>query len=130
MIVHVMGEVLRPGEYRVADDTDVLELVSKAGGPTEFANMSEVSLRRRDVMGVKTASANPMAGGGESVVKVDLKDFLKHKDEQAPPILSPGDVVTVPRNKMAKWRTAAGLIRDVSVVVTAYLLYLRVEQNN
>ncbi len=34
MIVHVFGEVARPGEYRVADDTNVLELISKAGGPT------------------------------------------------------------------------------------------------
>ena len=48
IVVHVLGEVERPGEYRVPDDTDVLEAVSKAGGPTEFAHLGNVSLRRRD----------------------------------------------------------------------------------
>src|SRR5688572_8546323 len=38
IVVHVLGEVERPGEYRVTDETDVLELISKAGGPTRFAN--------------------------------------------------------------------------------------------
>ena len=36
--VHIFGEVQKPGEYLVPDDTDLLELISKAGGPTEFSN--------------------------------------------------------------------------------------------
>ena len=32
-----LGEVQRPGEYASPMTTDVLELISKAGGPTEFA---------------------------------------------------------------------------------------------
>jgi polysaccharide export outer membrane protein len=124
MVVHVLGEVQRPGEYRVGDDTDVLELISKAGGPTEFANLGNVSLRRREPFD------SVQKAGEERLVEIDLTDFLKNRNEPAPPLLYPGDVVTVPRNKMAGWRTAFTLIRDVSVVVSAYLLYLRVAEDD
>ncbi len=117
-VVHVLGEVERPGEYRVPDDTDVLEAISKAGGPTEFAHLGNVSLRRRDP-----------GASGVAVSNVDLSSFLKHESDAPPPILGPGDVITVPRNKMARWRTAFTLVRDVSVVATAYLLYLRIDEN-
>ena len=122
MVVHVLGEVKQPGEYRVPDDTDVVELISKAGGPTELANLGSVTVRRHTVL----------ASGKESnrVFGVDVSEFLNDEDSPDPPQLAPSDVVMVPRNKTAKWRTAFAMIRDVSVVATAYLLYLRVEQND
>ena len=36
--VHIFGEVRQPGEFLVPDNTNILELISKAGGPTEFSN--------------------------------------------------------------------------------------------
>ncbi len=42
MIVHIMGEVGKPGEYRVEDNTNLVELISKAGGPTQFSSLSGV----------------------------------------------------------------------------------------
>ncbi len=120
IIVHIIGEVKRPGEYQVPDDTDVLELLAKAGGPTEIANLSEVSLRRREVPGYATnADEDP-------ILKIDLDEFLHNKDAPLPPVLQPGDVVTVPRNKMYTWKTVFTMVRDVSVVVTTYLLYRKV----
>ena len=44
IIVHVWGEVRQPGEKRVPDGTNILEVISKAGGPTEFSNLSKVLL--------------------------------------------------------------------------------------
>jgi hypothetical protein len=123
IIVNVMGEVERPGEYRVSDDTDVLELISKAGGPTRFANMSNVALRRVG----ESDSIHP--GSEERIVQCDLSGFLKNKNVPAPPLLSPGDVVTVPRNKMAKWSTTFVLVRDIAVVVSTYLLYYKIVED-
>lgn len=124
IVVHILGEVKSPGDYVVADDTDVLELLAKAGGPTEFANLGSVSLKRRS--SVAAAGRAPDPAG--RVVKVDLAKFLREEDEPDPPILQPGDVVTVSRNKMHSWRTAFTMVRDVSVVVSTYLLYRRVVQ--
>ncbi|HMB71030.1 MAG TPA: SLBB domain-containing protein [bacterium] len=120
--VAILGEVKRPGDYLVSDDTDVLELLAKAGGPTEFANLGGVSVKRRSAAMSGDIAVDP-AGG---VIKVDLDEFLSDDDAPDPPILRPGDVVTVPRNRMHSWRTAFTMVRDVSVVVSTYLLYRRV----
>jgi polysaccharide export outer membrane protein len=112
--VHILGEVASPGEYRVPDNTTVLELVSKAGGPTEFANAGDVSIKRERADGT-----------GSHIVNVDIKAYLTEEDAAPPPVLRPGDVVTVPRNNMHRWRTAFTMIRDLSVVASAYFLYLR-----
>jgi protein involved in polysaccharide export with SLBB domain len=122
IVVHILGEVEKPGEYTVPDDTDVLELLSKAGGPTEFANLGNVSLKRR--AGGHSGGATERVQG--HVQRVDINRFLKHENVPNPPTLLPGDVVTVPRNRMHSWRTAFTMIRDVSVVVSTYLLYRRV----
>ena len=118
MVVYVLGEVVRPGEYRVTDDTDVLELISKAGGPTEFASLANVTLRHRGAAGVEP--------GAEPIVHVDVSEFLSHPDAAPLPELSPGDVVMVPRNGKAKWRYVFTMVRDLSVVVSMYLLYLNI----
>jgi len=47
-VVHILGEVQRPGEYRVADHTDVLELIaqvkSRVAAATGVALEEEVIL--------------------------------------------------------------------------------------
>jgi hypothetical protein len=128
MIVHVFGEVQRPGEYRVPDDTDVLQLVSKAGGPTEFAKLTGVTVTRlpaRPGVAGATNGATAAGTGTSRILRVDLKDYLKDDGPASMPILQPGDVVLVPRNSLSKWKSVAGVIRDVSVVASAYFLYLR-----
>jgi hypothetical protein len=127
MLVHVIGEVQKPGEYRVPDHTDVLELIAKAGGPTEFANLSWVKIRR--VMPVQlSASRNvtrltPTA----TVLDVNLENaWKKNKTDGDPPRLVPGDVVVVTRNSWFGYRRFATVLRDVAIVATAYFLYLRV----
>jgi len=129
MVVHVLGEVQRPGEYRVADDTDVLELISKAGGGSQFANLSGIMITR---LNPQPASYEIAQGGtngdlhpSERLIRVNVDEILKGKSTTPVPILQPGDVVSVPRNGWFKWRTAAAVLRDLSVVFTAYLLAVR-----
>ena len=45
--VYIWGEVIRPGEYEVPEGADILELISKADGPTRSANLSKVKITRR-----------------------------------------------------------------------------------
>jgi protein involved in polysaccharide export with SLBB domain len=125
--VHVLGEVSRPGEYQVADDTNVLELISKAGGPTEFANIKSVILKREPEAGAYTSNEGrrvevPLT---RQVIKVNLKSYLDDEKAAALPVLHPGDVVAVPRNTMHRWKTIFGMVRDLSVVASAYFLYER-----
>lgn len=115
MVVSVWGEVLRPGEYRVSDATDVLQLLSKAGGPTEFAKLS----------GVTITHAPGTGGDKPRIEKVAIDQYLHWAKATAPPRLEPGDVVVVPRNAFSKWKQVAGILRDLSIVASTYFLYRR-----
>jgi len=128
MVVHVLGEVTRPGEYRVPDNTNVLELLSKAGGGTPMAKMGAVTITRtaRSPYDVASTGATATKAPEEDlVIHVNVDEYLQGRAQGALPVLKPGDVVSVPRNGFSKWRTSASVLRDLSVVFTAYLLYVR-----
>jgi hypothetical protein len=124
MIVHIIGEVKRPGKYRVTDDTNLIELLSEAGGPTEFSNLKAVTVAHVE-------SEMPMNGKNgnydksQRLIKYNIGKYLEADNSSAPPILKPGDVILVPSNKWRTWRNIATMVRDVAVVASAYFLYLR-----
>jgi hypothetical protein len=143
IVVHALGEVQRPGEYRVPDNTTVLELLSRAGGGTEFANLSVVTITRAPQSGPDVIAGHHESNGtngrgtnGTSgrdkerphVIHINVKDYLSKGIDIDMPILAPGDVVSVPRNNFSKWKTAASIMRDLAVVVSTYLLYVKVVQ--
>lgn len=128
MLVHIMGEVQKPGEYRVGDQTNLLELLSKAGGPTQFSRLGSISVRR-----VAAAPLGSAAAGGATprieIIRVNMDDVLSKQGMAPPPMLQPGDVVFVPKNSWHTWKNVSGIIRDVSVVASAYFLYSRASRN-
>lgn len=130
MVVHIFGEVARPGEYRVPDNTDVLQLISKAGGPNEFSKLNGVTVTRARPQGPALASGTDgHEGADQRILRVNLDAYLKKGSAVTLPVLQPGDVVVVPRNTFSKWKSVAGVLRDVSVVASAYFLYLRAVKN-
>jgi len=46
--VYVVGKVNKPGEFLVGRFVDVLQALSMAGGPTQFADSNEIRVLRRD----------------------------------------------------------------------------------
>jgi protein involved in polysaccharide export with SLBB domain len=130
-VVHILGEVRAPGEYTVLDRTTVIELVSKAGGPTEYAGLANVRLTRVEHRPVLVAGAAAgVADDSTYVLHLNLDDFLNGKDRRPALVLQPGDIVTVPSNGWSRWRRISGIARDLSVVASAYFLYLRAVKNN
>jgi len=119
IVVHIWGEVVKPGEYQVADNTDVVELVSKAGGPTEFADLSGVTVTHaNDVLATQP--------GMKRVEMVNVTSYLRKTAAPVPLRLSPGDVVVVHSNAWSRYKRFASVGRDIAVVLSAYFLYLRV----
>lgn len=137
--VHIWGEVRQPGEYLVPDDTDILELISKAGGPTEYANLSNVKItrgltritdvRRSSRKRVNTFDQDLLLNKyTKQVIQVDLKSLLdKEKDDETLPILQPGDVVRMTRNTWFKWQTAVRVISQIAILVQVWYWYNRAD---
>jgi hypothetical protein len=126
MLVHVIGEVQKPGEYRVRDRTDLLQLISKAGGPTQFSRLNGITVRRTSWM-----RASAIASGDApsvEIIHVNLDRIMRDKTA-SPPLLQPGDVVLVPKNKWHRWKDASAVARDLSVIASAYFLYIRATKN-
>ncbi len=135
MRVHIFGEVKNPGEYLVSDDTNVLELISKAGGPTEFADLGKTKITRGllDVKEIKEILKsrsqdvdNKRIYYNKQVIKVNLKKLLdKEGYNVALPTLKPGDVVSVGRNKMFAWQTMIRVISQIAIVAQVWYWYSR-----
>ena len=80
-VVYVTGEVQHPGAYPLISQMNVVQLIARAGGPTEFAKKKDVYV---------------LLQGGATKVRVNYKAVLagKHLEENVQ--LSPGDTVVVP----------------------------------
>jgi hypothetical protein len=104
MQVNIWGDVQKPGRYEVASSTDLVQLISYAGGPTREAKLSEVRISRY----VKTG-----AGLQKQLVLVNLEDFYKTDEGKLP--LQPGDAIFV--DYVTRFNA-----RDVFTVITTAAL--------
>jgi protein involved in polysaccharide export with SLBB domain len=123
MDVHIWGQVKMPGEYRVAYNTNVLELISKAGGPTSFANLKKVRLARpirTEQSGVHDQTKSTR------IVEYNLNRYLSdRKDTDQVPVLQPGDVVFIVQNRWFQWRELVRVANEVAVIASVYVWYMR-----
>jgi protein involved in polysaccharide export with SLBB domain len=126
MTVYIMGEINRPGEYMVKDQTNVLELIAKAGGGTQYANLKKVKINRFTRL---AGEDEPVIKNEKKIIELDLADFLKNVNNRDIPVLEPNDVIYIPKNTMRGWKNVASILRDVAVVASAYFLYLRATQD-
>lgn len=85
LTVYVYGEVRNPGalQYKASKKITLLQAIAQAGGTTEWAARSKITITRKNL---KT--------GKEIKIPVNLKSIIKNK--RADIILEDGDVVIVP----------------------------------
>lgn len=112
--VNVWGEVSRPGSYLVPDDTDLITLLSLAGGPTDRADLRDVRIVR----------FHPADAGSQVI---DLEEAMELPDPAAPALL-PGDTIRIPRRASANW---GGVLRSFyQVALAASTVILIVDRVN
>jgi hypothetical protein len=117
MRVNIWGFVHKPGQYMVPKDTDLISLISFAGGPLDQAKMNNVKIIRAHQPAIQTNGAYSASNGhatsnelGRSsrnhsvgsnhqspqVIKVNIKKYLKNGQQVEIPELMPGDTIVVP----------------------------------
>ncbi|MGB9596772.1 MAG: polysaccharide biosynthesis/export family protein, partial [Candidatus Poribacteria bacterium] len=87
-IVHVLGEVKSPDFIKVPDGTTIQEVITKAGGFTEFSDKQNIRLIRK---------LDDFKDGKTTEIIVDITKFIKEGDLLSNPTVKPGDTLIVPR---------------------------------
>ncbi|MFZ3230804.1 MAG: SLBB domain-containing protein [Pseudobdellovibrio sp.] len=110
--VQLLGAVQKPGLYYIPANTDILKLLTLAGG-IEEANLSEVIVRKID----------PSQAG---VFELDMNKFMKSSADSKPFKLTQDDLIFIPKkepwisNDVSRSITLVSLI--TSIVLTAVLI--------
>jgi hypothetical protein len=112
--VHIWGEIKNPGVYELPAGTDIIDLVSQAGGPTEYADINNITIAHR--------ATKP------KIEKINLNKYLVKSDSSSLFVLEEGDVVRIPQNWWYKWRTLATITAGITTVANLY--YLIILTNN
>ncbi|MEE4310627.1 MAG: SLBB domain-containing protein [candidate division KSB1 bacterium] len=116
MNVNIWGFVNKPGQYMVPSETDLISLISYAGGPAKGAKLSRIKL----------IHANANTGDRVKIVEIDVDKYLDKGDESIIPILKPGDTILVSGstwhhiNSFVEFTTKIALLAQVYYLITYY----------
>jgi polysaccharide biosynthesis/export protein len=84
------GQVGKPGKYELRGDTTLTEAIAMAGGFQDSAKHSQVLLFRR------------VSDQWTSAQLINVKKMHSEKNLKEDPLLHPGDMVFVPKNRLSK----------------------------
>ena len=104
--VNLWGQILRPGRYEVVSTASLVELISFAGGPQQYANMDEVRVVRIEKVDDK------------EVVKEYIVDMENIKSPD-PFLLRPGDTVIIKPTAWSAIRDAFSVVTTAAVITSA-----------
>jgi len=110
MLTYIWGHIPRPGLYIVPDDTDVLTLISLAGGPTDDAKIRSIRIVR----------SSPNEEG--EVIFVDLKRYIETGDSSLIPRLMPGDTVVVSGSAYLGFRRFVQFLSNIATALSIWIL--------
>lgn len=105
---YVWGQVRSPGLYIVPDDTNLLTLISLAGGPTENAKLSQVRIVRP-------------TSEGDKVIWVDLKKYMDSGNEEQIPVMQPGDTVIISGTVYYAASKVADFFSKMAIIVSVFV---------
>jgi len=109
--VNIWGFVLKPGQYMVPNNTDLISLISFAGGPQDNAEISNIRLIRNDPK------------FGDHVFRINVKKFIETgQRDRMIPVLKPGDTIIVKGNTMNWIKGFLAFFSSLTFLVQIYYL--------
>ncbi len=112
--VNLWGQVGKPGKYYVPYNTDLVSLLSIAGGPATSAKLDDIRI-------IRYARADTTVV--EKVVRVDIEKFIE-TGEQNFPLLIRGDTVIVPGGPISVISTIVTVANAIFSIVNAIFLII------
>ncbi len=108
--VNIWGFVAKPGQYLVPSDTDLISLVSFAGGPRDGAKLNSIKIIRN----------KNSADSTEVVMEVNVKEFIKNGKQSLIPQLQPEDTIIVSGSTWYHVGNFLGFVTKIATLVQIY----------
>ncbi|MCG8607547.1 SLBB domain-containing protein [bacterium] len=127
--VNVWGYVQKPGQYLVPRHTDLISLISFAGGPREGANLGEIRIIREEQDRIGDNGKNGHNGGNQGeLLKIDVKSYLEAGGKGSVPILKAGDTVLIGQTFGNKFSNFLGVTSIVGLMAASATLLIAINQ--
>ena len=113
--VNIWGFVNKPGQYMVPSETDLISLLSYAGGPAPFAKLSQIKIIR------KTA-----ANENEELIEINVKEYIDTGEVRIP-ALKPDDTIIVKASKWYYFNLSLEFVSKIAVLAQVlgwYMYYM------
>lgn len=114
MKVNLWGAVNRPGIHHVPVRTDLMSLLSYAGGPANNALLGEVTIKRE-------------IGTSRKLIKVDVEELIKgvshHQVE-----LAANDIVVIPASEPLVSQDTLALMGAISLIASTILAAVYIDR--
>lgn len=108
--VNIWGFVNKPGQYMVPSETDLISLISYAGGPKNGAKMSSVKIVR----------IYEQDGNKEKVIAVNVNKYLKNGNQKLIPFLKPDDTILIYGSKWFHLNTVLEFVTKLAMLAQIY----------
>jgi hypothetical protein len=112
--VNVWGKVRKPGQYNIPSGTDLLTLLSAAGGPSDRSRLDNVRVVR-------------LVNQREEILEVDVRRYLKTGDRSLIPEVKPGDTILVSGSAYNVVANVVDIMAKVGILLNAIVLMQRLD---
>ncbi len=108
--VNIWGRVRQPGQYFVPSNTDLITLISVAGGPAVKSRLDNVRVVRN-------------TESGSEIIIVNIKKFLKTGNQRLIPLLEPEDTVIMSGSIWYVVSNIVTVVAQLAVVANVYYFF-------
>ena len=108
--VNIWGFVAKPGQYLVPSDTELISLISFAGGPIDGAKLSNIKIIR----------STSDEGREEKVVSINVEKFINNGDESIIPHLKPRDTININGSRWYHFSKYLEMITKIAMLAQIY----------
>jgi hypothetical protein len=112
--INVWGKVHKPGQYNVPSGTDLLTLISAAGGPNDRSRLDNIRIVR-------------LANQRQEIIEVDVREYLKTGNSSLIPEMKPGDTVIVSGSAYNVIAYVVDVMAKVGILLNAIVLMQRLK---
>ena len=127
--VQLLGAVNKPGIYYVPANTDLLKLITLAGGSNNAGNLSEVLVRKTEPQSWLGFKSNKAIDEYQGAYEVDVEKLLKYGGAKGLK-LQQDDFIYVPAKSSWIGGDVSKTVTFVSVVATVILTALLIDKNS